>query len=86
MSAFSGAYCFMAARFSVRPETIASDPQTICPADWGLVDGNRLPKPAYWVYQAYPRRWTAYLPAVHGGGPAAGEALTLLVLHPGSPR
>jgi hypothetical protein len=40
---------------------IAADPQAICPADWGLVDGNRVPKPAYWAFQIYPQRaisWT----------------------------
>ncbi|MGD9375691.1 MAG: PKD domain-containing protein [Anaerolineae bacterium] len=46
----------MARWLSVDAATIAADPDAICPADWGLVDGNRAPKPAYWAYQAYPQR------------------------------
>jgi hypothetical protein len=54
----------LAARFSISLETLPGDPRTVCPADWGLVDGNREPKPSYWAYRAYPLRWTIYLPAV----------------------
>jgi hypothetical protein len=54
----------LAAKLSISLEALPGDPRTVCPADWGLVDGNREPKPAYWVYRAYPLRWTAYLPAV----------------------
>jgi hypothetical protein len=45
----------MARRMSIDPATLPSDPETICPADWGLVDGNREPKLAYWAFQTYPR-------------------------------
>jgi hypothetical protein len=54
----------MTAKFSIPLETLHGDLQAVCPADWGLVDGNRVPKPAYWAYQAYRRRWTAYVPVV----------------------
>jgi hypothetical protein len=57
----------MAAKLSIPLETLQGDLQTICPADWGLVDGNREPKPAYWAYQAYRRRWAIYLPVVLRG-------------------
>ena len=46
----------MARWLSVDAATLAADPDAICPADWGLVDGNRAPKLAYWAYQAYPQR------------------------------
>jgi hypothetical protein len=55
----------MAAKLSISLDGLPHDPQTICPADWGLVDGSREPKPAYWAYQAYRRRWTLYVPLVH---------------------
>jgi hypothetical protein len=54
----------LAAKLSIPVEEIAPNARAICPADWGLVDGNRMPKPAYWAYQAYPQRFTIYLPAV----------------------
>jgi hypothetical protein len=43
----------VARRMSIDPARLASDPEAICPADWGLVDGNREPKLAYWTFQAY---------------------------------
>ncbi|MGC9333870.1 MAG: PKD domain-containing protein, partial [Anaerolineae bacterium] len=46
----------MARWMSVDVATISADPDAICPADWGLVDGNRAPKLSYWAYQAYPQR------------------------------
>jgi DNA-binding beta-propeller fold protein YncE len=45
----------MAERMSVAVREIASDPDAVCPADWGLVDGNRQPKPSYGAYQTYAR-------------------------------
>ena len=60
----------LAAKLSIPLETLQGDPQTVCPADWGLVDGNREPKPAYW---AYLRRWVVYVPAVMSGEPGGGE-------------
>ncbi len=54
----------LAAKLSIDLESLPYDPQTVCPADWGLVDGNRAPKPSYWAYRAYGRGWTVYLPAV----------------------
>jgi hypothetical protein len=54
----------MAAKLSIPLETLAGDLDTVCPADWGLVDGSRKPKPAYWAYHAYPRRWRVYVPLV----------------------
>jgi hypothetical protein len=52
-----------AAKMSI-PLDARADLSTVCPADWGLVDAARRPKPAYWAYQAYRRAWTVYLPAV----------------------
>jgi hypothetical protein len=46
----------LARKLGIDPATLAADPSAICPADWGLVDGNREPKVAYWVFQAYPQR------------------------------
>lgn len=45
---------------------LVSDLRTVCPADWGLVDGNRAPKPSYWTYRFYglPRDEAIYLPVV----------------------
>jgi hypothetical protein len=54
----------MAAKLSLSLDALAYDPQTACPADWGLVDGSREPKPSYWTYQAYRRRWAVYVPVV----------------------
>jgi hypothetical protein len=54
----------LAAKWSIPLETLQGDLDTVCPADWGLVDGNREPKPAYWAYQAYRRRWAVYVPLV----------------------
>ena len=34
----------LAAKLSNILESRPYDPQTVCPADWGLVDGNREPK------------------------------------------
>jgi hypothetical protein len=50
----------MARWLSVDMATLAADPDAICPADWGLVDGNRVPKLSYWAYQAYPQRATGW--------------------------
>jgi hypothetical protein len=57
----------LAAKLSIPVEEIAPTARAICPADWGLVDGNRTPKPAYWTYRGYPQRFTAYLPVVIRG-------------------
>jgi hypothetical protein len=46
----------VARRMSVDPATLGPDPEAVCPADWGLVNGNREPKLAYWAFQTYPRR------------------------------
>ncbi len=54
----------LAAKLSISLETLPYDPQTVCPADWGRVDGSREPKPSYWAYQAYGWRWTVYVPVV----------------------
>jgi hypothetical protein len=54
----------MAAKLSLSLDALAYDPQTVCPADWGLVDGSREPKPSYWAYQAYRRHWAVYVPVV----------------------
>jgi len=40
----------------IDPAMLAPDPEAICPADWGLVDGNRQPKLSYWAFQTYPQR------------------------------
>ncbi|MBN1658095.1 MAG: PKD domain-containing protein [Anaerolineae bacterium] len=45
----------MARRLGIDPATLSSDLEAICPADWGLVDGNREPKLAYWAFQTYPQ-------------------------------
>ena len=50
----------MARWMSVDMATISADPEAICPADWGLVDGNRVPKLSYWAFQAYPQRATGW--------------------------
>ena len=63
----------LAAKLSIPLETLQGDPQTVCPADWGLVDGNREPKPAYWAYQHFPWDWTVYIPAVMSGELPDGE-------------
>jgi hypothetical protein len=49
----------IARRMSLPRRDISADPDAICPADWGLVDGNKQPKPAYWAYQSYPLPPTA---------------------------
>jgi hypothetical protein len=54
----------MAAKLSLPLDGLADDPQTVCPADWGLVDGARQPKPSYWGFQAYRRLWRLYVPLV----------------------
>jgi hypothetical protein len=54
----------LAAKLSLNLEGLPYDPQTVCPADWGLADGNREPKPAYWAYQAYQGRWVVYAPLI----------------------
>jgi hypothetical protein len=58
----------MAAKLSISLDRFPQDPDTVCPADWGLVDGSRQPKPSYWAYQAYRRRWRVYVPVVQKGG------------------
>jgi hypothetical protein len=62
----------LAAKLSISLETLPHDPQTICPADWGLVDGNGEPKPSCWAYQAYRRRWTMYVPVMLKRNPGGG--------------
>ncbi len=46
----------IARRMGIDPATVSPDPEAVCPADWGLVDGNREPKLSYWAFQTYPRR------------------------------
>jgi hypothetical protein len=48
----------LAKRMGIERRQIAADPQAICPADWGFVDGNRQPKLSYWAYQSYTRPLT----------------------------
>lgn len=62
----------LAAKLSIPIEEISPNPRAICPADWGLVDGNRVPKLAYWAYRAYPQRFTTYLPFMIKDGPEDG--------------
>jgi hypothetical protein len=46
----------IARRMGVDPATLSPDPEAVCPADWGIVDGNKEPKLSYWAFQTYPRR------------------------------
>jgi hypothetical protein len=63
----------LAAKLSISLEGLPYDPQMVCPADWGLVDGSREPKPAYWAYQGGGRRWAVYVPAVLKSNPAGSK-------------
>jgi hypothetical protein len=55
----------LAEKLPVRVDDLGGEPSTICPADWGLVDGNRAPKSSYRAYQVYPRRLDmVYLPVI----------------------
>jgi hypothetical protein len=44
----------IAEEMSISLDEVAADPQAVCPDDWGLVDGNREPKPSYQQYKIYP--------------------------------
>jgi len=63
----------LAAKLSISLASLPFDPETICPADWGLVDGRKEPKPSYWAYQAYRRRWTVYVPVALKTDPGGGK-------------
>jgi hypothetical protein len=64
----------IARRMDVDPATLSPDPEAVCPADWGLVNGNREPKLSYWAFQTYPRR---PLEAANDSPTPLGSATTL---------
>lgn len=43
----------LAEKLPIGLEALGADPWAICPADWGLVDGNRMPKPSYDAFRDY---------------------------------
>jgi hypothetical protein len=65
----------LAEKMGIERARIAADPQAICPADWGLVDGNRLPKPAYLAYQSYTRPVTDVTVVGFAASPWPGAVL-----------
>jgi DNA-binding beta-propeller fold protein YncE len=65
----------IAQRMSLAPREIAADPDAVCPADWGLVDGNREPKPSYGAYQTYARPPTGMTLLSFTATPRQGKVL-----------
>jgi hypothetical protein len=56
----------LAEKVPMLSQELLSDLRTVCPADWGLVDGNREPKPSYWAYrfQGLVQDQAIYLPLI----------------------